>query len=156
MHIATARRTRTSSKKSGRRTHLAGSIPKSRCSHSLLGDVRTAAHFDLASWQAAIGRSEVPWAEVELLDELSVARERVLLGLRTAAGVVISDIPARYRSIVERNAEGAPITEGLAVWEQALPTGATSGETGGGAGMRLKLTDRGMLLADELAAAIAP
>jgi len=124
--------------------------------HSLLGDVRTAAHFGLASWQTAIGRNEVPWAEVDLLDELSVARERVLLGLRTADGVALSEIPAPYRNVVERNAEGTPLTEGLAVWEPGSPAGDTGRETGGGAGRRLKLTDRGMLLADEIAVAIAP
>ena len=82
----------------------------------------------------------LPWASVERLDELALARERVLLGLRTTRGLAITALQARYRQEVVRGAEEL-VGMDLAVWTEDRA---------------LVLTDRGVLLADELAARIAP
>ena len=109
--------------------------------HSLLGRVRTANLFHLKQWsEAVMEEGRLPWASVERLDELALARERVLLGLRTTRGLAITALPARYRQEVVRGAEEL-VGMDLAVWTEDRA---------------LVLTDRGVLLADELAARIAP
>ena len=106
--------------------------------------MRTAACYDLASWSAEVARGRVPWVEVEDLGDLEWARERVLLGLRTADGVMLTEIPAAFREEVRANA-GPVVTAGHAVWTDD-----------GRGGTRLVLTDEGMLLADGLAVGVAP
>jgi oxygen-independent coproporphyrinogen-3 oxidase len=111
--------------------------------HSLLAGVRTANAFRLRDWEGRVRAGEVPWAEVEELGEWERARERVLLGLRTAAGFSLDEIPASFREEVRRAAE-VVVEQGLAGWHQE------------GVTVRLALTDRGMLLADEVAVRVAP
>ncbi len=109
--------------------------------HSLLSGVRTANAFGVTAWSGLIGEGQVPWETVEVLDGLAIAREHVLLGLRTDRGFELAEIPSEHRDGVEKKA-GEAVASGLAGWR--------------GEGGRLALTDRGMLLADELAARIAP
>ena len=109
--------------------------------HSLLAGVRTASTYDVRAWSDLIGEGRIPWESVEALDDLAVARERVLLGLRADRGVSLEEIPLQYRTGVEAAAEEV-VERGLAEWT-VRPR-------------RLVLTDRGILLADELAVRIAP
>jgi len=108
--------------------------------HSHLAGLRIANQRELEAWQSSLlegGR--LPWAEVEEPDELARCRERVLLGLRTAAGLNLDRIPEVYREGILARSE-ATIARGLARREAE----------------RIVLTDAGMLLADELALRLAP
>jgi len=109
--------------------------------HSLLGPVRTANHFGLRQWSAALmEENRVPWEIIEALDDLDVARERVLLGLRTSKGLDLESLPSQYRQKVAERA-GELVREGLAGWRDDST---------------LVLTDRGILLADLVAVRVAP
>jgi len=109
--------------------------------HSLLGRVRTANLFQLEDWEGALAdENRIPWESAEMLDDLSIARERVLLGLRTSKGLDLNSIPSRYRQEVEERS-GEAAGEGLARWEDENT---------------LVLSNRGILLADLLAVRIAP
>ena len=112
--------------------------------HSLLAGVRTAGAFRLTDWSRRVRAGEIPWTSVEVLGPLERARERVLLGLRTADGVGLEEIPEAYRERVA-TAAAEIVSEGLAAWspEEGRPE-------------RLALTDRGFLLADEVAVRVAP
>ncbi len=107
--------------------------------HSLLGGVRIANERDLRRWQSLIGAGRLPWADIEVLDDLARTRERILLGLRTAAGLNLEDVPASYRDAITAR------TEDVVEAGHARRSGS-----------RIILTDSGMLLADELAARLAP
>lgn len=119
--------------------------------HSLLAGVRTANVSDLPAWSQRVAEREVPWDSVEVLDQEAIARERVLLGLRTDRGVGLGELPERCRDAVERNASEA-VAGGFARWVNAHG----EGQAHAGGDRRLVLTERGMLLADELAVRIAP
>lgn len=109
--------------------------------HSLLAGVRTANRFGVGPWmEALLERGEVPWEQVEVLDELTAARERVMLGLRTSTGVRLDEIPAGLQEEVRRSGDRL-VGQGLARW--------TEGE-------RLVLTDEGMMVADAAAVEAAP
>ncbi len=111
--------------------------------HSLLAGVRTANAFRLHDWEVRVRSGEVSWVEVEELGAREQARERVLLGLRTAAGLSLDEVPPTFREEVRRAAEEV-VGLGLAGWRRE------------GVTLRLALTDRGMLLADEVAVRVSP
>jgi oxygen-independent coproporphyrinogen-3 oxidase len=118
--------------------------------HSLLGDVRTANAFRADDWSSRLHDGEVPWESLEQLDDLTVARERVLLGLRTDDGLALNDLPPGYRDGIIERAQ-PEIERGLALLDEPDTAGRSEGSRS-----RLRLTDAGMLLADALAERIAP
>jgi oxygen-independent coproporphyrinogen-3 oxidase len=118
--------------------------------HSLLGDVRTANVFETHEWSDRLHDGEVPWESSEQLDDLAVARERVLLGLRMDGGFALDDLPTAYRDGIVERAQ-TEIEQGLATLDDSVTVPGMDGTRG-----RLRLTDAGMLLADALAVRIAP
>jgi oxygen-independent coproporphyrinogen-3 oxidase len=109
--------------------------------HSLLGNIRTANMFDLWNWTAALmDEKRIPWESSEELDDRALAREKVLLGLRTARGLDLNALPAQYMEEVSERA-GEIVREGFARRNE---------------GGSLVLSSRGMLVADMLAARLSP
>ncbi len=109
--------------------------------NSLLGTIRTANMFNLRDWTAALlNESRIPWKSSEELDDRSIARERVLLGLRTAGGLNLETLPSQYREEVSERA-GEIVEEGFAQWNEENA---------------LVLSSRGILVADMLAVRLSP
>lgn len=105
--------------------------------HSWAGGVRRANERHLAAYVRRIGRGEAPVAFAERLDPRQAANEELMLALRQRSGLEVAAWSARHRVPWEerRAAVCATLAEGgLAAWD----------------GMRLCLTPRGMLLADEI------
>ncbi|MDH4317063.1 MAG: radical SAM family heme chaperone HemW, partial [Desulfobulbaceae bacterium] len=63
---------------------------------SRLGDRRTACEANLDAYCLALEQSSMPSAEEEFLDPETLFREAVILGLRTLAGVSISQLKKHY------------------------------------------------------------
>lgn len=108
--------------------------------HTLLGRIRIANEFDLSRWEEALIKDgRPPWESVEELDDLAVVRERVLLGLRTSSGVSRDLIPDTFRESFLARADEME-KQDLVAWK----------------GSDLVLTEKGILLADEIAVRLSP
>jgi oxygen-independent coproporphyrinogen-3 oxidase len=107
--------------------------------HSYSGRTRWWNRRKLGSWQAAIERGERPVAEREELEDRQLGLERLMLGLRTKAGVDLDEIRARY-GVDPRRAQGGALDLLLESGKLVLDGG------------QLKPTLEGLAIADGIAA----
>jgi len=106
--------------------------------HGFVNGVRYGNHYGLQQWAAALENGTLPAGEVEEETESSIAQEVMMLGLRLAEGIQVSDYPEPTWNAVTRR-------YGLAV-ERALATGRLEAV----GGVRIPSTFR--FVADEIIA----
>jgi oxygen-independent coproporphyrinogen-3 oxidase len=106
--------------------------------HSYSGRTRWWNHRHLSPWQAAVESGSRPVCEREELGQRDLALERLMLGLRTRAGVDLDELARRYGVDPRRS--------GQAILERFIESGELLIE-----GSRLRPTLEGLAIADRIA-----